>query len=1020
MEEVTTCDYLKLEKHMEPEDLVNNNKETIQQDGFTNQAIVGDTTKKGKQQSTAGIHNEFLFTSMLKDGDSVTSQGTFYPVRDSTTFSENIKEDLDKKAHNKEQRYKTKDDMRRVIDIAANNERRSSGDENNCGTLNDEIETLSSELDLLNLQEFPEDQGKTNRMNSRLDQNQKENEIIKVYGVFNHKTIPTSDKSDEVQSTSADADIFDEYDTNINMPDIDDDMDPSTEPHGHFHRRSLKTQDILDELCNNQHSVDSETTSAESMKKYKFYTQIKQGDLETDKELSPENLKEPNMEYLGLMVSNTSKQDEKDNRLSSFIIPNKLTEMSFQKNQKCKKEKEREEHWPLCDLFGRKSIPLDSTEIISEELDVVAEENDSEKDESEEETDDGFINYCSSQDRIDPIKERQRYVSDKLDPDVLQLLEMHLRKQQLVDIKEEREEELLDLHINKEKPRTESFKGFRNIPPVLDMVLEEPELEHTGDILEEENQTPSDVDSDDSNNICAMEMGLIESLQCDLLSKTNKIDKNEIATIFKQTNTDGLLKGHQEDENPQLQYKLQNNHNDGIKNALTNTSDKMQHPQNVVDHCPLTNMVLDNNVYDVRIQPMENNLHDPVTFVESEDSIYNVGTQSKKDIPDALKKSEEQPTAHDDAVCLVGESIITQPVTSVPCYPQFNGKKVDLGSSVDEINDNSTTHNSKEAPIMGNNDLTQYMEEPLCERETDVQDTLSKNIIKVEWSSGGEAMMCSDVERNEKPCNPSIYEGTKQKETLLHQSGHGFDEHCPSANRDLLSESLPVEPYDGVEEPEKVPSTNSLILMKPKDEFPEDNSLPGSSSDETKTLRISLEQRLIYLLEKAKAADCRSSRLQAEAELLWKESRELRNECKNLSKEAAEILSILSQQEEVPRNRTEQSVIMKTRGGGESSGTNDTTEINEKTLICCDEATTNGARRRRKGEDQLQLLRRKYSFLREEAPDVIRELNSLQKDLKSLPHLYNTPMRVLNSLLWGGLITGGTMLLLWWSNKQIG
>nr|XP_033778403.1 uncharacterized protein LOC117349270 isoform X2 [Geotrypetes seraphini] len=78
----------------------------------------------------------------------------------------------------------------------------------------------------------------------------------------------------------------------------------------------------------------------------------------------------------------------------------------------------------------------------------------------------------------DSDEERRRHdITDKLDPEVLHLLEIHLLKQQHIVIREEQEEEpgYDDIHINEQKEHFEAFVGSRKFTPPLDMVLEEPE-----------------------------------------------------------------------------------------------------------------------------------------------------------------------------------------------------------------------------------------------------------------------------------------------------------------------------------------------------------------------------------------------------------------------------------------------------------------------------------------------------------------------------------------------------------------
>ncbi|KAG9477857.1 hypothetical protein GDO78_013049 [Eleutherodactylus coqui] len=135
-----------------------------------------------------------------------------------------------------------------------------------------------------------------------------------------------------------------------------------------------------------------------------------------------------------------------------------------------------------------------------------------------------------------------------------------------------------------------------------------------------------------------------------------------------------------------------------------------------------------------------------------------------------------------------------------------------------------------------------------------------------------------------------------------------------------------------------------------------------------------------------------------------------------MSKEAAELLSIFKKQTAVPRQPRRQS-SHRTKTLGELLSTTDTKPSSKETLHF---SSKNDSRNLNKGEDQLQFLSKKYNFLREEAPEIMRELHVLQQDLKSLPSHHSKPMSILYSLLWGGLMTGGALLLVWWSTKQLG
>ncbi|XP_075434439.1 uncharacterized protein LOC142471890 [Ascaphus truei] len=1017
MDQATACDYLKMEENLKSEDLINNNKRAFEQECLTNQTHV----------------------VTLEDASVIEIQQSIADnLEDSTKCSYKNKEHPDKQPHRLElRRVLPNHSINKKTDIAANNERERLEHEQSHRALSKEIKTLGPELqglfemDLLKVQQNPEDQEETNRLESRLDQSQKENQLLEVDDEFNDKAMSASQKSAEIRFKAAVADSYIKFDTSTHK-NSDSNLTLSTEAQGQDLRVALKAQDLLEDLCNHFNSIDCEATPyiskvKQNMEGSNLYMQGTHSDLKSDTRFVPgcetedkanEQMKEHSMEYLDLLVNNTPCQSEQTINTVPLDLQTEYSEMSLQNDQvvgRCEKERESEQHQPLGDFTGKSVSADDSIELMQEEIDIVEEENNTEKEESREgENIDGFLHYHSSQDRLDSREKRHQYVSDRLDPDVLHLLEMHLRKQQLVDIKEEREEELLDLHVNEEKLRTECFKSFRNMPPVLDMVLEEPELEHTGEVLEEfykDSNTPSEIDSDDSDNICAMERNLFESLEHDLMSKTGTMDKHEIATIFKKRSPDVLLKGHNDKkvkEEKRHHNALKNTHKNGIQTKEKET--QMPQVRDSIDLQMKQATYLDDRGL----------VSDIVTECIQEQHGDNVELQTKEDIPNALNKSEEPQTppvnytteSADEKKCfsveLTGKNITESVSMGAPdhCCQPLSNTRVDLSPCVLQIRDLHVPHNRSEVSRTMDIGFTPHAEET------------KKN----ECSSVAQIVLCQhDVSA------PLFLETDRTGSPWVQGSKLSY-ENCPSEAGDLISESPTAEGSGGVDEAlrtETTTLTDPHIFIKVKKKKSEKINLSGQllpPPDELKTLRINLEGKILTVLEKANAADSRSSRLQAEAELLWKLSKELKNECKSLSKEAAQLLMLFRQQGVVHRPQLGQGALKETRGGEEPLGTSDTKQLKEAALSSTNNTNKNGATpdMKIKGEDHLRFLSRRYNFLQQEAPDLVGGLNSLQHDLRNFPQLHSKPLGFLYNLLWSGLIIGGAMLLLWWSTEQLG
>ncbi|XP_073446916.1 uncharacterized protein [Dendrobates tinctorius] len=735
---------------------------------------------------------------------------------------------------------------------------------------------------------------------------------------------------------------------------------------------TVESQESFD-LCNNIHSRKCNETMSPTNEHAKDLQNSLYDETNTHK---------TSFDDVDIMTNSTVSEIGKALKNHSLDFPAKNTMVGFSRTESTRNGKRKTmPQIPKCRKLGSNY----DKEIVSHKLEFVEEENLSEQEESSE---DDNLDYSLpySRDRLDHRKERHQYVSAQLDPDVLHLLEMHLRKQQLVDIKEEREEELLDVHINKEKTRSESFKLLRNISPVLDMVLEEPELEHLGDTLEEDSKTPSYIDSDDDSNSCAVELGLMASLENDLMSKSNKIEKDEIATILQTANSDmstreingkQKLAVYNSDDGKIKCEAIKNKEPKARRGGIEGSSKLLAEKENSVD------------------ESFTSGFNYESTTVENG---HYLEVQLESDICDSWKELTDKSEPQDEVE--TEKDSIEKPDNSFQCLTIKSRKKyLNLDVNCETVSDTNADVMYKETP------LSESKEEAITESKSE---SVRNEDISIE--------QYSTIDGHVKPHDITVpcLDGYMS----LPKASKSTDAYSPTQTDQFRSLEVSTEQQDGAEKllgVEDVGHTDIKEELKPVNK--EHLSEPSRGlSAEMSTLRSDLEEKILSIMEKAHAADCRSSHLQAGAELLWKESMELRNECKSLSKEAAELLSIFNQQRAVHRQPWRQS-SQRTKAVGSLLTTTDTKLSDKETLSL---GLKNESRDLNKREDRLQLLSRNYNFLREEAPEIMKELHVLQQDLKSLPSHHSKPMNILYSLLWGGLMTGGAMLLVWWSTKHLG
>ncbi|XP_031748265.1 uncharacterized protein LOC100486894 isoform X2 [Xenopus tropicalis] len=971
-ERAKACDHLKVEENLEPEDLLNNNKELFEQELFANQN--SSAAVLGISSVTQILHS---FTDDPKlEGNELNNQDAFHVAHHSfVTCLDQDKENVS--VYNKTTK----------ADVLGNTETLRSEDEQSCGMLCEKSKTIDSEQnvlcgnDLLRLQGISGDQEETRRLEAYSGERHNDNATLKGENSLFNNILTDLEKSTEMGSETIGPTCA--FISNMPLQSSEDSvMMFSSDAQGHSFKMSLGVEDRVKNHCNNLHSTghepDKHMSEGKEIRKVSQNNQSESGTYSSPENESEGHSQKDVSEILDIIINRSTYQVKHASRGASISVSSKHVQK--QTDVRGEKYKARAEMWPLDELPVRRSIAIDD---IPEESDLSSDKEidayDGDEEENlEREDHNEFLPYSSSQDRIDPRKERHRYVSDSLDPDVLQLLEKHLQKQQLVDIKEEGEEELVDVHINIERPRTESFKGLRNIPPVLDIVLEEPELENTGDSFEEGSKTPSEIDSDDSSNIYAMEMGLIESLQHDLMSKTDKIDKQEIATIFQRTSTDPFVQ-----EKDQVKGD--------IKHHIEHSDDQVRNMSNV---------------------PTSGG----GTLVLDADLKCDLDKCTQQSNTDHLILSEEQTILHTKE----GQFILLEPIISEkslqPCPPLCN-HKTDTDASIEQIDSNLCRSPGSVAIELMQPKAEQYS------KDSDGTAQPGSDNLKTEQTEDCfiNNILCPVNEGAKLPSEASHLELLADESDLVQASEEQFLVEDSSS----IAESHSIDHCDGVEE--TLVSTETRLTDPPtinkasSSPAPETHlsDQPFLSASEMSTLHMDLKEKMLALLEKAHAVDCRSSHLQ-EAELLWKQSEELRNECKSLSKEAEELLSMISQQGALHRQPIGEDPYRTTRGSRDSLNASEIHHRKAKTLTNKANKLDSQPKVLAKENEQLRVLSKKYDFLRKEAPEVMKELSSLQHQLKCHPEVKSKPMRFLHNLLWGGLITGGAMLLAWWSTKQLG
>ncbi|XP_077335178.1 uncharacterized protein LOC143981065 isoform X2 [Lithobates pipiens] len=909
-------DHFQLEESVKSEDLLNNNKEVSEQDYFTNQRIVssGDFTTVGDQISAADNPKESFLTSS-KDRNSTENKETLNHLSDSCQTTDKDKIQDGRELCNVQSKQALSNYTLK------NNISKDISESNEIfqGELqNEELDKdthFPCKVNLSKLQENSENEEESYVTESILGDQLKDKEHL--------------EKNYFKETAVSDSDMF--------------------------------KRDLLDEVT--KHNIVS------TRENLNHKPQGCDKTIHTENNVVPatKQIETSSMEQCDVLAHNMCESE--DGSKNSLDFQTKRFGLCLPKNNSTKRSKRKKEH---------RSLKCGGLQTVLHELEFVEEEDLSEKEESsEEDSIDNSFHYSCSKEGLDHRKERHQYVSDKLDPDVLHLLEMHLRKQQLVDIKEEGEEEMLDVHINKEMTRSDSYKLLRNIPPVLDMVLEEPELEHAGDMLEEGSKTPSDIDSDDSSNICSMELGLLESLQNDLMSKSSKIDKHELATILSEPSPDCLSRGNKSKQK---------------EDASCHSECKPKHG--------------------------------------------NVQNKERKPQEVQMKAQSSQPIKHEDGPEDLGSGIASEDVEAVEDISTSLYSESSFSELLKDIPEQPLAHEKEtvEAPVSENTDITEAEADQSSSLASDVtQQNVSGPVTEVDESklldsstvNNSETILSDSKAENSSDSPCPIFGGHREPHVLCLESripSEETDSFYPGDGADFGKENDCSEQHDGVNRFLTNQQLNltgvdkdlKMIKANVKSQTESSSSeAPLCITADMNTLHEDLKHKILSLLEKAHAADCRSSHLQAEAELLFKESIELRNECKSLSKEAAELLSIVTQQEILHGHQSRQSP--QDAEAESSLCTSDHKPRNKETLSFVSKRTS-----KKKAESQLQTLSKKYSFLRQEAPEIMRELHVLQQDLKNLPPHHSKPISFLYKWLWGGLIAGGTMLLVWCSIKQLG
>ncbi|XP_069501551.1 uncharacterized protein [Ambystoma mexicanum] len=684
--------------------------------------------------------------------------------------------------------------------------------------------------------------------------------------------------------------------------------------------------------------------------------------------------------------------------------------------------------------------------------------------------------YDGGEDKIEVREfmcDRGRDISDKLDPEILHLLELHLLKQQLVVIEEEEEEEEENdfdgFHINAHKLHFETFGPSRKVGHLLDMVLEEPELveekEQEEDDLKEVQLEDAetlrdglDVERDSYTNVHnGMNCGSSEAStpeDIDIAATFADLGREESDTILQITLHEGVRTELSHPEELECCSEEEEQIQKDVADETQTCSPISRHPHcnhsnQEIFHIPPTiaEFAVNNNLIE---QTSLGTLADTNQFTKQDEiksktcelkgrcsESFVEGTDFSRLIKTELPFHYNQTTVDSgtEISCNVNNTFceevdIGYGKSSVKKSRQDRRKTTDRKKNVGFFDDVREPCGQKNLLLA--DEFREYVSNStglLCnmsgEKPQIVSSTLTPNYLKQVTDAGPTALhpMCAESPSSQER-SPSFSQqktkrpmtGAKICKTFENENGHGVSEN---------------ETEDDGNQDVKI---HKEYLARKQSEDPlrgghiEHNAVIDQCIIRKRTTSVETDKysekgpdvytQLAEALEWAQASECRNSELHAEIKVL-------QSRCEILDQEKAELIALLSAREAEMKSfhRQREEHIQKIDKVADISITSQIQNDTEhRTLKVMKESSANGGGDRSKGNQEQyeqRVMRAEFGLLRQESRAMVEQLNSLQEDLRALHHL-KKPSSFLRHLLKTGLVAALGILLFWWGTNQLG
>ncbi|XP_030049981.1 uncharacterized protein LOC115463527 isoform X2 [Microcaecilia unicolor] len=617
----------------------------------------------------------------------------------------------------------------------------------------------------------------------------------------------------------------------------------------------------------------------------------------------------------------------------------------------------------------------------------------------------------------DSDEERRRHdITDKLDPEVLHLLEMHLLKQQLVVIKEEQEEEpgFDDIHINEQRENFEAFVGSRKFTPPLDIVLEEPEL------AEENEQTVGSSKEVGFKDMTLLEQDLYKGsrfsepeyrkmgwdgpVQLSFRTGSTDIARKDLGKVIQESLCQGeSIEQHLGIYTEEIKACIEQSENKDkdreILEDITGDLDyqmRSGYKQHIMVVAPGVTGITSKYC-------LEESSYKTTQMKEGLGNFMNTNFPLKEEKPVSLEEELSGSSFPIHSIRKLESGGFGELKVAFECQQRIcageNTKKVSLDSKEDTNSESigfdekikkyfgSTTTSSTETD---SRNWKNWTIEPNEGTEFLGSDTEPTNIFKV-------CILESPYPAERDHNYPQEGQGPKDLTTQSASRG-SLEGDNQKTVLEISAAAAPVAIYKPLKEGhaaergglETPPENTALKCVTAAD-----ISLPlgnGFGSQE-----VDLQDQLSDAVEKARARERRASELQAEVQHLQQEIRDLRQE-------NTELL-LLSEHKTCQPERgahwvgePQTEMPIKAQGVPESVALRETEEEGQNT----------GS----KGAEQLARLRREFDFVRQESRSLVEQLNSLQQQLRTLRQVNRKPSSMCMAF-WGkpGGSTGDLVVL---------